>query len=444
MSSAATPIADSELEALFAPLADHAAIGLAVSGGPDSSALMHLAARWRARRAQAPELCVLTVDHGLRPESAGEARTVAEAAARLGLPAAILRWQGRKPASGLQAAARAARYDLLAAHAHAHGLSGLATAHHLDDQAETLLMRLARGSGVDGLAAMPTLTHWAGVAILRPLLDVPKARLIATLQAAGVVWLEDPSNADARFERVRMRKLLAAAAPLGLDAKALALTARRMRRARAALDRITDRFLADHVAVGEAGWCSLARAALREAPEEIALRALARMLLAVGGGPDLPQLARLEALLGELASDGVAGRTLAGCRILCRAEEVIVLREGGRRGLPRIELAPGGSTLWDRRFRVSAAGDIEGPLTVRALGREGLRAAKARLQALPPLPPSGGAELVSVWRAGKLLAVPHLGLCETESGAAVTAEFVNAGLLGRAAPATPRPAAGYP
>src|SRR5262245_20969868 len=195
-------ISPSESRWLFALLAPFPQAALAVSGGPDSVALMLLAARWREAREDGPKLSVLTVDHGLRPGASAEADEVGRMAASLGLPHAILTWKKAEfPPASLQARARTARYNLMAAYCHAHGIPALVTAHTQNDQAETFLMRLERGSGLDGLAAIPEKGAWAGIRILRPLLDVSKARLVATLEASGVAFVSDPSNADRRFDR---------------------------------------------------------------------------------------------------------------------------------------------------------------------------------------------------------------------------------------------------
>ena len=200
---------------------------------------------------------------------------VARMAESFGLRHAILTWtQGASQSGGLQERAREARYDLMAAYCHAHDIPALVTAHHLDDQAETFLMRLKRGSGLDGLAAIPEESVWSGIAVLRPLLDMPKARLAATLVAAGLGWAEDPSNRDQRFERARMRADGEALAKLGLTPEALARSARRLRRARAALDAAAQTFLATHGVMSEAGYCLIERAALdRRAGRDRASRA---------------------------------------------------------------------------------------------------------------------------------------------------------------------------
>ena len=245
--------------------------------------------------------------------------------------------RAQRESGALQARARAARYDLMAAYCHAHDIPALVTAHHLDDQAETFLMRLKRGSGLDGLAAIPEESVWSGIAVLRPLLDMPKARLAATLTTAGLGWAEDPSNRDERFERARMRTDSESLAKLGLTPEALARSARRLRRARAALDAATQTFLATHGVMSEAGYCLIERAALIAAPEEIALRALARSVNAVSGRESPLQLGKLESLLEGLSENPKAAHTLGGCRLQPLGGRLGVFRETRRN---RTALAP--------------------------------------------------------------------------------------------------------
>src|SRR5690606_27785001 len=222
----------------------------------------------------------------------------------------ILTWQGEKPQAGLQAAAREARYRLLAAACRKAGVNGLLAAHHLEDQAETFLLRLARGSGVDGLAAMaPTrlLSGMPELVLLRPLLGVPRARLEATLAAARLEAIHDPSNENERFDRVKARRLLAELAPLGLDARRLADTAGHMARVRAALEAQTRALRAAHARLGLAGDVSMDADALRGAPEEIALRALAAIVKQAGGAVYPPRFEALSALYAALRA-GTLGR----------------------------------------------------------------------------------------------------------------------------------------
>ena len=317
----ASPVSAAEARTLFADLKSASALLLAVSGGPDSTALMVLAARWRAALKNGPQLLAVTVDHGLRAESGREARAAKQLAQRLGIRHRTMRWTGDKPQTGLQEAARAVRYRLLAAAARATGAVHILTAHTLDDQAETVLLRMARGSGLTGLAAMARQTTLMGqtgqtrrtgisspraagpLLLMRPLLELPKARLIATLEASRIAYCDDPSNIDPRFTRARLRGLMPALAGEGLDARRLAMLARRLRRAEATIE------FAVGVAAGavsDAAWTHGAPIRLDaekfiRLPAEVALRLLGRAIVHAAG--DLPlRLGRLEALYDLLAA----------------------------------------------------------------------------------------------------------------------------------------------
>ena len=432
------PIRDREIAQIFADLEGMRNVALAVSGGADSIALLHLAVRWRKLSNQnIPNIIILTVDHGLRREAHQEARWVCRIAEGVGLSHAILRWQGTKPSTNLQASARQARYDLLTTYCHENGIRHLVTAHHLDDQAETVLMRLARGSGVDGLAAIAKTGHWAGIKLVRPLLDFPKRRLIATLKAGGLHWLEDPTNSSTQFERNRVRQAMTDLGWLGLKPERLALAASRMRRAQQALEATTDRFLGEHVMLDAAGHCAVKFTDFRAAPAEIALRALRRMVMAIGGNAESPRLTKLEALYNALRHSGDTARTLAGCRIISGDQRIRILREPGRLGLPELKLTPGTSSLWDRRFKVSASSGLVEPVTVRALGRTGFFMLRRTHGIEQPCSSDIGAGLVSFWRGDDLICVPHLGYhSKTIIGntgvdikAMCRADFVNDALL---------------
>jgi tRNA(Ile)-lysidine synthase len=306
-----SPISARAAKQLFAGLKGAPALVLAVSGGPDSVALMWLAARWRRSLARGPELTVVTVDHGLRKEAAREAREVKRLAAELGLSHRTLRWRGDKPKTGLPAAARQARYRLLAQAARKAGASHVLTAHTRDDQAETLLMRLLRGSGIAGLAAMPRHSTRDGIVLARPLLDVPKSQLIATLERAKIGFADDPTNRDAAFTRPRLRALLPQLAAEGGDARTLVRLSARLARANAAVEVMTDgaeRFLRLRDR-GEApqrpGVRSFEAAAFAALPEEVRLRLLMRAVNALGHeGP--AELGKVESLLASL-DQAIAG-----------------------------------------------------------------------------------------------------------------------------------------
>lgn len=409
-------IADDEADALLAPLRRHDVVLLAVSGGADSTALMHLVARWRQRNRAHPAVHVATVDHGLRATSRQEADAVAVAARDLGLPHHVLTWSGPKPTTGRQAAARAARYDLLSALLARLGgrNAALVTAHTADDQAETLLMRLARGSGVDGLSAMAArrpLTAGCPCALLRPLLAVPKARLVATLEARGIGWTEDPTNIDPAYERPRLRAAASARAAAGLDAKALATSAGRLQRARQALEWATGELERRVLGVNGGAFAAIDRAAFAAAPQDLRLRLIARVLDRFGGAAPAARLVRLEGLVDRLEAGLPMTATLGGCVVVATAEEMRIFREPGRRGLPECAIRIGAELCWDDRFLVRAEGEGNTrPLTVRALGLPAYAALRAGLER--PLPARAAATLPALWSGRDLLAVPHLALAQ--------------------------------
>ncbi|MET4209823.1 tRNA lysidine(34) synthetase TilS [Bradyrhizobium sp. LA2.1] len=358
-----SPISARAAKQLFAELRSAPALVLAVSGGPDSVALMWLAARWKRGLARGPQLTVVTVDHGLRPEAAREAREVKRLAAELGLAHRTLRWRGAKPDTGLPAAAREARYRLLAQAARNAGASHVLTAHTRDDQAETLLMRLVRGSGLAGLSAMARLTERDGVVLVRPLLDVPKSQLIATLRRAKIGFADDPTNRDTAFTRPRLRALLPQLAAEGGDSRSLARLAGRLARANAAVDVLVDgaeRFLQLRARgdAPQAGGRSFEASAFAKLPEEVRLRLLLRAVNALGHeGP--AELGKVEALLAALdqaiaaslaaspraAANGrpVLKQTLAGALISLAGGRIHIAPAPARRSKGRMRADQGGS-----------------------------------------------------------------------------------------------------
>jgi tRNA(Ile)-lysidine synthase len=335
-----TPISVQQAKDLFASWKAAPALVLAVSGGPDSLALMWLAARWRRALTRGPRLIAVTVDHGLRPEAAREARDVKRLATTLDVSHRTLRWTGTKPKSGLPAAARAERYRLLVKAARSGGATHVLTAHTRDDQAETLLMRMLRGSGIAGLAAMARETEREGVRLARPLLDIPKSQLVATLGKAKISFADDPTNRDMSFTRPRLRALMPALIEEGGDSRNLARLATRLARANAAIEVLADgaeRYLAlrDRDDASRFGFDASAFADL---PEEIRLRLLKRAIDRAGHeGP--AELGKVEALLavldGAIADGGSQKRlkqTLAGAAISLNGGRIHIDPAPPRRG----------------------------------------------------------------------------------------------------------------
>jgi len=409
--------------AALGPFEPRPHVAAAVSGGSDSLALAVLLQDWLAPRGG--RLTTLTVDHGLRAGSAAEAAGVGREMERLGIAHKILRWEGLKPSASRQAAARAARYRLLLQACEAAGIFHLALAHHLEDQAETFLLRLGRGSGLDGLAAMAPVSETSGLRLLRPLLELPKARLQATLEARRLSRVEDPSNDRRGFAPLRLRRLLPELAGEGMTAARLGSASQNLGRARAALEGDVAAVLARAVRPDPAGFLDLDPAVLAGASEEVSRRALARCLMAVGGSDYTPRLERLERLHAALSAGLTRPVTLGGCRVVPRASgpgaaRWLIVREAGR--TQAAELAPGARLLWDGRFEVVLAraagpggGAEGGAVTVGPLGTAGWRALAAALESAGAgeraarIPVAARGALPALRDAGGLAAVPPLG-----------------------------------
>jgi len=292
---------------------------VAVSGGGDSVALMHLLAGW-AKRTRRPPPAVLTVDHGLRDGSKADARKVLRWARAAGLKAKALSWTGPRPSADVEAEARAARYRLMGGWARENGIAAVYVAHTRDDQAETFLLRLMRGSGLDGLAAMRALAPYPmpdfrELCVVRPLLGLERDAMRAHLAAQAIAWLDDPMNEEDRFARVRLRKLIPALEEAGLPRERIAAAAAHLSRAREALDMVTAAVLA-RIARPREQAVHVDVSGLAAAPREVGLRALAQLLMGVSGQAYRPRFERLERLYDRLADGRLGGgATLHGCRV---------------------------------------------------------------------------------------------------------------------------------
>jgi tRNA(Ile)-lysidine synthase len=414
-------IGDAALLRAFSCIEPFASAILAVSGGPDSMALMHLARRWLRLKGGKPfSVTVVTVDHGLRPESKEEAAFVASQASELGFSHATIAWAGEKPKTGIQAAARRARYDLLASHALSCGAACIVTAHTEDDQAETLIMRLRRGSGVDGLAAMAPVSERNGVAIVRPLLGFSKGRLMGYLRASSIPFLRDPSNDNAAFERVRLRRATKALAAAGITRSSLAMTAARLGRSRDALATVTENFLRQHFHVTNLAQGKISREAFEALPDDIALRALGRILSLIGGAGGPPRLMRLEHLLENLKLRK-RETTLGGCIMIAASGTLNFYRELGRLRVRPAPFEPGAKRVWDGRFILAFASIEDGSMTVRQLGADGWLSYKKTMKERGL--PITAARLAAIttpalWKGNRLICAPLLNFSEPMGDAA--------------------------
>lgn len=385
-------------------------LAVAVSGGPDSMALLHIAvmeARESGRKVHA-----LTVDHGLRPEARAEAEQVAKWALALGVPHTILTHDGVVPTADIQASARDIRYGLMGQWCRDHAAAALLVAHTQDDQAETFLLRLGRGSGVDGLSGMAAdSAREDGTRIVRPLLDVPREQLLALLTASGQDFISDPSNLDERHARVRVRKLMPHLEAEGMTARRLAETSARMLTARQALEGWTRSHVAASVVFDPGGFARVSLPNFMDVPEEILLRAMSRLVMAISGAAYPPRLHHTRALAKRLGDAAFSGATLGGVRVHVKGQEAFLFRESRAVQGPLV-LTPEitRQTMWDGRFELAVrapAADVPTELTLAPLGSEHWREVRKQAE-VPMLPAAVGAGLPAVFAGGRVVDVPCL------------------------------------
>ncbi len=414
--AAAVPVDAEEFATLmqrFAPLPRPLRLALAVSGGPDSMALALCARRWMdGNSPQKPAaLVALIVDHALRPGSAQEAADTRDRLAGMGMGSEILRWEHGPVTGRLHPEARKARYALLAQACARLGIRHLMLAHQRDDQAETILMRLAKGSGTDGLAGIAAISERDGLTLWRPFLTTPRARLAATCEAAGLPYVRDPSNESEAFARGRLRRIMPLLAREGLTVERLCELGARARADKDALDSATSAFLALTGRRDETGVVRIDRTALREAPTAIAIRALARAIRSVHMGDYPPGHKALTRLHDALRREPPPlPSTLHGCLICATPRDVIIMREFAAITDSQT-VGDKHSVLWDGRWRVSCAELPNGnPCVVKALGHP----PHATLDRLSPrlrhLVPQGRARsaLPALWQGKEIILIPSL------------------------------------
>ncbi|PHS77249.1 MAG: tRNA lysidine(34) synthetase TilS [Rhodospirillaceae bacterium] len=330
------PIGEAEFSTLMTSCEDFAQvsqIAVAVSGGADSLCLAIMLQAWGAERGV--EVTALTVDHGLRKESRGEAEQVKTWLEAIGLKQHILTWAPNKhQTTAVQARARKARYALMSDWCQAQGVDHLFLAHHQDDQAETVLMRLKKQSTLYGFGAMALARDVHGLKLCRPLLNVPKSRLIATLKTKGQHWIEDPSNHNTDFERVRVRALLVDLAKQGVSADRLSGAATSARLVCDVLDKAADRLV--DIAV-EPGKTLKITPDFLNAPPRIYERALSKILRDVGGNVYPPSPDKLRRLRAWLESGEHGARTLAGVLVRTKASGIYVSVESPRQNCKKTD-----------------------------------------------------------------------------------------------------------
>ncbi|TAL28228.1 MAG: tRNA lysidine(34) synthetase TilS [Alphaproteobacteria bacterium] len=407
-------------------------IAVAVSGGGDSLALTLLMQQWVEKRGG--RMLALTVDHGLRPDSAAEAAGLHALLEKRGIRHDVLKWVGEKPHTHIQERAREARYALLLAACRREGFPTLALAHNLEDQVETFWMRLSKGSGLDGLAAMAPSRVVDGVNIVRPVLSFSRADLREVCRDFGVEWAEDPSNRNEQFLRVKLRQVEDLLAAEGMTPQRLSQTLQKLEEARDALQVWADEAAGKMIAFHPEGFATLNTPAWRLLPADIQRRVLSSALMAVAPRDYAPGFEQLEQLRCDMPGEKFSGRTLSGCEIFPGKEgEMTLCREAAAAaGASPLE----NGLLWDGRFRVSDYRNGAG-LQIRILGEEGL--ARFRQKGAPETPPFTRLEslpykvrkvIPALWKGEILMAIPHLNWTAAEADSGLLAgkvEFVRNG-----------------
>ena len=340
-------------------------VGVAVSGGGDSMALLHL--MHRTALGANCTLFAVTVDHALRLDSAAEARDVARFCQALGVPHTTLRWDHGAVSGNLMDAARQARMRLMSDWAAGMGIAHIALGHTADDQAETFLMGLGRASGLDGLVGMRAVWLQDGITWSRPMLNHSRADLRAYLLRAGVAWVDDPTNSDDRFTRIKARKAMAALAPLGITAQSLTTSMAHLQHALQAVQQAVHRAVKADVAE-VAGGLTIARKGYDAQPSDVQRRVLVAAIGWMSGSPYPPRKAAQVTL--QLKTAAGLDSTLQGCRFQCKGDVIHIIREPKAAALH----ACASDQVWDHRWCV--AGPHAPDLTLRALGAEGLRFCK--------------------------------------------------------------------
>ena len=393
-------------------------IAVAVSGGGDSMALALLVRDWV--KAHGGEMIALTVDHGLRADSAAEAQKVGALLKDKGIAHEILTWEGDKPATHIQELAREARYKLLTEACRARGFGFLAVAHNLEDQTETFWMRLAHGSGLDGLAGMAAARDADGVKIIRPVLGFTRTELRATCTQYGLEWIEDPSNRNEKYLRVKLREFEEVLAQEGFTPARLAQTMQKLEESREAIQVMTTEAFRTCVQMHPEGYVTLNTQQWQKSPREIQRRVLMQALTSVSPqdyplGSEAIETTRLE-LQSTTTSGGFAGKTLGGCEIFpAQGGYFVFVREAA---IVEGPLPAADGQIWDKRFVISGI-DAGATLTIGALGSA--RIEESKTPAKKALPFKIRRVLPAFFLNDNLCAVPHLGYYSADCPAAVKA-----------------------
>jgi len=357
------PLSDHQIDDLFSPLVDIRRIALAVSGGRDSLALMFLIKKWLGNNNFDKDVVVLTVNHQLREESNAECAEVALIAQGYGFHHKILIWHHENIKTSIQEKARNARYDLMINYLKENGIDTLITGHTLDDKIETFLMRLSKGSGLEGLKSIQTSRNLDGINLFRPLLNLTRDQTTKTLVSQNIGWIDDPTNTDEKYERIKIRNNISTLEKLNISKDMLQLTLNRLGRAHEVISNITEKALLEVLHFDSLGYVSLDYDILIAYPYEIIIKVFEKALIYVNG--KRVSLQSLERVCSEVIQTRKP-KTINGCVIYTKKNIIHITREN--RDIESFNLKVGDLYVWDNRFKICLKSFNEDFITIKNLG----------------------------------------------------------------------------
>tara|TARA_B100001123_G_scaffold44766_2_gene45850 strand:+ start:4620 stop:5888 length:1269 start_codon:yes stop_codon:yes gene_type:complete len=384
-------------------------IAIAVSGGVDSMVLMNLAKE--SDFLNDKNVFILVVDHGLRAESKQEAKFVKNEAKKLGFPTRILKWKGSKPNKRIQEEARNKRYSLLINFCRENNINNLYLAHHLDDQIETFLFRMFRGSGLQGLTSFSSSYERNGLTLIRPLIDTPKSELISYARRKKINWVEDPSNENQKYDRVKLRKVLPLIYKEGFDKKVFLKSVKKLRLANQALDQITKEFVLQYVIINKNISVFIKQELFLTAPEDVQLRVLQNTIRIFSGERYYsPNYLKILNLMNWARNDNdISAKTLGGTIFRKRKGGLILYKEVKKlNDIKPIKLSKSKYKAWDNRFLIKINKSVKGEISY--LGNEGVKILKSKKilgkKGFNGIPLTALYSIPAMWDGKRLISAP--------------------------------------
>jgi len=384
-------------------------IAIAVSGGVDSMVLMNLAKE--SDFLNDKNVFILVVDHGLRAESKQEAKFVKNEAKKLGFPTRILKWKGSKPNKRIQEEARNKRYSLLINFCRENNINNLYLAHHLDDQIETFLFRMFRGSGLQGLTSFSSSYERNGLTLIRPLIDTPKSELISYARRKKINWVEDPSNENQKYDRVKLRKVLPLIYKEGFDKKVFLKSVKKLRLANQALDQITKEFVLQYVIINKNISVFIKKELFLTAPEDVQLRVLQNTIRIFSGERYYsPNYLKILNLMNWARNDNdISAKTLGGTIFRKRKGGLILYKEVKKlNDIKPIKLSKSKYKAWDNRFLIKINKSVKGEISY--LGNEGVKILKSKKilgkKGFNGIPLTALYSIPAMWDGKRLISAP--------------------------------------